>query len=1211
MNCLLAYDGQTIDVEVINSNYQKTEIYYQSLKTADNSVRFTCCFTQELADFLKTNINEDVLVTITDDNGNAEFTGYVRKTLKFSKTQINQPIAIEVVSPSYLLNKSVKQSKAFVNKTIAQIVESLLVEAGFPYIGTLSALNALPALIIVKEGENYREVISQMLYEYGFTFDFDADGFFQVFPLFNLPAKESVTQVFDGTNALKEIVVTAKEHEYDSVKASWEKIDYYTDTLIFRDTTNADQSTDTCKQEVQPGEYFADKYGNILNCDSEYGTIRFIQNIRPDVKTDNSSLTHFMSMYEYDELTQTQGNRLVDRIFFTAKNTGNAPYNLVRIDCYGDVYVANAYVEEQSFGDKKQNQITLKYIGDESHAQDFVRKLTNWYKYATDEISVQSKTDYALGSFVKVSENGIGTYWGRIIKKSTRLSTNIIEYVIETFTDYEPAVSDSVQSPVAGGIGQSSLDALLNKANGYTDDKVTSAIMEASPRYDAQLSASIIKKGNDGAYSPSTLTGQGLETRGDDVQIPYEGKWYIYANGSEQPASVITGTSFSITVNEILQTVSEITSLRVEFKSLSDEVIFLNQTIPVLTNTSAYSVQLVNPYKTFESDASGNVGEVSVVTHAEVYYGLQELTYGTDWEYGIIEVPEGFDASLDVTSGNITITTVPGSTMAESGQIKISVFIRSQTNTQITIGYVEDVARASVEINVGYTENGIEYEIGYLEADENGYFNTYFNYQKLTKAALEIAALTTTVNHYWEVLTSDLSVTVAEKNTLSRLMGDITAEYNAIKEKYSKYRTYAEYSTKYEQLLSAVSLILGTIGNYSFSSYEDKNTFNGRFTAYYTAKENLMAEVASISTNFTGINTTAKIDALDPKPTDFFVWVGTNNTPYSGLLSGILVTGMTYTWNGTKWVQDNDNGHIMATMNEALQIVKNSDDVTIPAITFAKRLVALEAVIGDLSASFAQITELKAGTLTVGAHLSGCELGDEDDDDDKIVLKSPNWDGGNDITAGTEGFAITKSGKQNVSDGIFRGTLRSMNFNAFARRGYYIGPDGDQPGSELTSGMFDRIKLGTGGITRWGDDKSYMNINGLETQNGYIRLLKGYEYLYFEASTVERALEEASVIYGGCRFARINFSGKFSYGTSGPSGVTYSSVEFNNISFEDIETERDFEGNLYFVVKKISFRVYKEAVAYIKAGSNQVYNPSTDQPLSSPGTFGGLIWGNG
>ncbi|MCQ2598329.1 MAG: hypothetical protein MJ181_10845 [Treponema sp.] len=529
------------------------------------------------------------------------------------------------------------------------------------------------------------------------------------------------------------------------------------------------------------------------------------------------------------------------------------------------------------------------------------------------------------------------------------------ETIPEYIPDYTLPSKNVAEVPERPIVSFDDLYGVKKEVEDSTDRKIAAATFDASPTYNAEFNTSIIKKDNTGSYTPSFISANGYENKGLTEQNPFSGKWFVYINGSETAFSTTTGSSFRLNVQDILDSgIENIDTIEILFKTNDEKLTVRRELIQVLTGASAYSVKLSTPSIILETVENKRVSEITVKTKAEVYYGLKELTYQASdgWEYGIIQSPEGMEVSVNAQTGEISLKILEGSSLADMGSLKIPVFIHSQTSKQTVIGF-ESGNRIIV---TGF--NGVT--IGFYEADENGYYNTYFTWQKLSQNTIRLASLTQTVNNYWTELTNDLNVTVAEKNTLVRLKDSITSDYLKYKERYNKYNYFTAYENKYNDLIGMIDLVVASVQVPTFDSKTSKDAFNQYFEIYYSAKADLDSEISSIAENFTDIDSVSKVSALKPKVNDFFVWLGGKNVVYG---SSIFTTGMTYCWNGEKWVEDHDNTHIVSTMDEAIRRFEESEDETIPAVSFAKRLVAMEVVAKSIFANYVKVVDI----MTQGA----------------------------------------------------------------------------------------------------------------------------------------------------------------------------------------------------------------------------------------------------
>lgn len=730
MTITLICNDTELNVEALVGNYRLREIFHNNLKQADNSLSLAAVFTIELANFLKANIQNDIKCVVSE-NGSNIYTGYVRKNINFQKTQVNKPIGLEIVSPSFLLNKTLDRGFAYIDKTLAYTVTDLVQKAGFTSIRSLTPLGYTPKLITVKKDENIKQIITQLLWEYGYTWDFDADGFFFVSPLFDIPATSDITQAFDGTNCLDQIQITAKEQEADSVEATYSKIEEHLNTLIFRDTTNANGSYE-CQQEIGPQSYFAGKQYNYLNLDSTFGQVLYATNLRSDVKADSTQISWNASLS--DLAPDTQGQNLINQVCFTAHNgdTRNA-HNLSRIEFYADAYVASSTsVSKKSYGNKKSQKVQLKYIGDETHADAFCRNYTEWMRWASNTITLKSKENFALGSFVFVSDYGIGTYYGRIIQKQSSLVEAAISYTIESLTEFTPAEVDTTQSSSNNLMG--AIEGARENAFAYTDSAIAQVVLENSPRYLMRTNSAIIKKTADGTYSPAKIIAEAKVLNGDQSEDNYTGTFHVYINGSSSEWGLpYVGSRVELSLASLAEQFNEINSIQIVLKSNSDAVLIDEENIPVLANPNAYSILIENGFNAFTCDDTGKVSAQSVQCSPHVYYGLQEVPYGPDgWEFTQLPVEEGFIFVIDSDTGKITVSTVDGAVIPDNGSIPINLFVHSSTDETFNIGYVAD----REEVYIGYIDGGASVEVGFTQPSEDGTITCYFNYSKLSELGL-------------------------------------------------------------------------------------------------------------------------------------------------------------------------------------------------------------------------------------------------------------------------------------------------------------------------------------------------------------------------------------------------------------------------------------------------------------------------------------------
>ena len=440
-------NGEEKESEIIKDSYNFQEIFHNGLKAADGSCSFKIPFNVEISNLFQSEINlGKVKIEIKDKDGININTYYCKDTLQIEKTQKNQPISIQAISPSFFIDETLKRTVVMLGKTVAEIIKALLKEIEFVDVRTIPIYNRLN-YFTANEGDKVKDIITELLFEYGYVSYFDSDGFFNARSLFDEMPEDTalITQAFDGTNLREKVIIKAKTHEADYVAASYNKVEYFTNTLIFSDTQNADKNN-KCKTEIKPyycifesteerDERLKNNTGwkeNYCEYDSTNGKVLYVSGITPDVYFDKG-IEYSISRFDKD------GNDLIDKCCLKAYNGTNETLCCRKLDIYGNAWIATELNTVVSSKGTKQKEFDLKYIQNKQDAENFALNVANYYRFSNFEITAKSYVDYDLGSYVKITDYGIGTYYGRITQKKRTLKNDCIEYQIETITDYTPA----------------------------------------------------------------------------------------------------------------------------------------------------------------------------------------------------------------------------------------------------------------------------------------------------------------------------------------------------------------------------------------------------------------------------------------------------------------------------------------------------------------------------------------------------------------------------------------------------------------------------------------------------------------------------------------------------------------------------------------------------------------------------------------------------
>ena len=453
----LTHNDIIYESDFLIKDYSLKEVYYNNLNQADNSASLTIPYNVEIQNFINLYSDNNIKGQIID-GVNIVWTGYLRKNYNFGKKQRNEEIKLEFVSPSYLLDVKIQDYFVLSNTSLGLAVKTLLSKAGF---STSIELPEEIGLFQIQPDTDIKKALTDLLFNYGYCFDFDNEGNFIVFPLFNKPDTENISQVFDGSNCINEIKVTKKEQSYNATSIEWDFVELVENKLIFADTTGGNNETNSCSITIQPGEYLGeiDDVGTYyIQYDCAEGKVLNVKNGTLTIEsTNNNGLT-----YSYNNL----GNQGELSIY----NGSSEPITITKLVVYGDAFVVKSTNFAKSATGTNFKEFKAEYIHKKNYAEELSKNYTDWLNYADYTVSLKSYTDFALGSFVKVTENGLGTIYGRITEKIYNIKKEPIQYTIEAISDYEPAEVNSYTKKqssilVNGIVGKDGKDG-LNGADG-------------------------------------------------------------------------------------------------------------------------------------------------------------------------------------------------------------------------------------------------------------------------------------------------------------------------------------------------------------------------------------------------------------------------------------------------------------------------------------------------------------------------------------------------------------------------------------------------------------------------------------------------------------------------------------------------------------------------------------------------------------------------
>lgn len=250
-----------------------THLFTDSLEPNTNSAEFvlsrTCPYLDELLAY-----DDAIGVSIAAD-GTTYFTGYFTDSFRFSITSRGaQDVKIECEDPGIRKLKTAWVSSDGIGTTFAgdkicdpadtahSVIHKIATLAGVTLASGLPTISQQVYMVVLdKDGRTYWDVLSKLLLEHLYVFDFNAEGQLYLFALTGMtgsPVQTLTTQEgIIGDNSTPGIVVNKRLYDTREIDVKFNEISTIASGVVHRDTTGQTATYD-CLVPIAPGAYYPD-----------------------------------------------------------------------------------------------------------------------------------------------------------------------------------------------------------------------------------------------------------------------------------------------------------------------------------------------------------------------------------------------------------------------------------------------------------------------------------------------------------------------------------------------------------------------------------------------------------------------------------------------------------------------------------------------------------------------------------------------------------------------------------------------------------------------------------------------------------------------------------------------------------------------------------------------------------------------------------------
>ncbi len=544
INLVINDVGYDVTNDVIIESMVFTKPLFRALEPSSATFNFSLLQQSNIYDDLLTAIDEiECLVT---ENGVPVFTGFLTDNWSFGVDAKGRQ-QISLVAED-CLNKKLKKSwqslngkqTVYNNVSAISVVSDICSLAGIVFVTSSYYLGDLDTKKIFKvirdvDDIQYYSVLKPLLLDFGYTFHIDEAGSLRLYKLIN-----TGSDVAPNIPDLCVVRLEKNRTRYDQINVNWKSVKTLSDTVVFEDTTGADD-TNPCNITVEAGAvYPSSSDGQAVLSQYQLQTgekILLVVGAAPDVVRSPTSTLSFTDLGLYADLKI---------------NAGASPCSITKLRITATtVYAENeTNITTSNKGGKKKYKYGAQYLNSTSAAEELADLLYNYFNNLDFSYTVKSKADLLVGSFVTLSEQ---TFSGisqkcRIVKKITRyksITSKSYEYSIEavgaaTVTEKE---IERIAPPKNNTVGPQGLPATVY------------SVSSASP---------VLAKSVAGVFTPAAASFSFFSTTGTAAPVPYAGYWKIYETTDGSSWSLKETASANATGKSRTPTDSSVKGIRCE-----------------------------------------------------------------------------------------------------------------------------------------------------------------------------------------------------------------------------------------------------------------------------------------------------------------------------------------------------------------------------------------------------------------------------------------------------------------------------------------------------------------------------------------------------------------------------------------------------------------------------------------------------------------------
>lgn len=378
-------------------------------------------FDREIAAFLTQEQNVQAVVR---DGSTMLFTGFVNGDIGWTDSGFPEPaqdMNIEIHDGTNLLNIKSESETAVIGEHLSYVVQKICTDCGITY-GAVFSNDPVVNAVVFQEGSVYLDILTNLLFQYGYSWYFDAAGYLCVFPLV-LDSTEP--ENLDDTDFLTGLEISPAKRTYGSVKVSYSTLVKKQNEQVYWEGAGFGNDGSALPIVLQPGQYYPyesdpvqeAREGKVIQ-KFDSGFAESYRNYSGEQKFRRSSGTTLVYTENHHVVQDWDSGITLNRTDFGARtaavrllNTGSAEASLMQLAIKADAYYRSSenYV---ALGTGKEYSYDAEYLYSKEAAERLAEMLVRLYTGQGMRFSGTLERGIVPGTVygIDTGESGLTTY---------------------------------------------------------------------------------------------------------------------------------------------------------------------------------------------------------------------------------------------------------------------------------------------------------------------------------------------------------------------------------------------------------------------------------------------------------------------------------------------------------------------------------------------------------------------------------------------------------------------------------------------------------------------------------------------------------------------------------------------------------------------------------------------------------------------------------